>query len=109
MTMRLKDDLTRSPRQANRMTTMTRPAARVWAMILTTATVTALGLLLGVGLSPFTAVLPRDSNAVPVDGGRAEAAALPATMEIVPSPVIDPSASLFSGTGDQSNGAWIRP
>ena len=104
----LTDDLTHSPLQANRMTTIIRPGAPVRAMILTTAAVASLGLLLVTGLSPFTAPLSRESNAVPMAAGRAETAALPATTEIVPSPVIDPSAPFFSGTGGQSNGAWIQ-
>ena len=31
-----------------------------------------------------------------------------ATMQIVPAPVIDPKAEFFVGTGDRSNGSWIR-
>jgi hypothetical protein len=30
-------------------------------------------------------------------------------MKIVPSPVIDPRAEVFVGTGDGSGGAWVRP
>lgn len=33
----------------------------------------------------------------------------PATMDIVPTPVIDPSSGRFVGTGDGSAGSWIRP
>ncbi len=89
------------------MTTMIRPGAPVRAMILTAAAVASLGLLSVAG-SLFTAPLSRHSSAVPMAVDRAKAAALPATTEIVPSPVIDPSAPFFSGTGDQSNGEWIR-
>jgi hypothetical protein len=32
-----------------------------------------------------------------------------ATMRIVPAPVIDPDAEVFIGTGDGSNGSWVRP
>jgi hypothetical protein len=30
------------------------------------------------------------------------------TMAIIPSPVIDHDAQLFVGTGDGSNGGWVR-
>ena len=88
------------------MSTMIRPGAPVRAMILTTAAVASLGLLLATGLFPFTAPLSRDTNAAPMAASPATAVALPATTPIVPSAVIDPSAPFFSGSGDQSNGAW---
>ncbi len=34
---------------------------------------------------------------------------LPPTAVIVPSPVIDTSASFFVGTGDGGQGSWVRP
>jgi hypothetical protein len=37
------------------------------------------------------------------------AAAKDAATPIVPSPVIDPGAERFIGTGDNSNGSWTRP
>jgi hypothetical protein len=37
------------------------------------------------------------------------ALARPAWRDIVPSEVIDPSAAVFIGTGDQSNGVWTHP
>jgi len=73
---------------------------------LTTAAVASLGLILVAGFFLFTAPVTRDSNAAPMAASPTTAAALPATTPIVPSPVIDPSAPLFSGTGDQSNGGW---
>jgi len=33
----------------------------------------------------------------------------PATMEIVPAPVIDATAEVFIGTGDGSEGSWVKP
>jgi hypothetical protein len=33
----------------------------------------------------------------------------PATMKIVPAPVIDPKSEIFIGTGDRSAGSWVRP
>jgi hypothetical protein len=33
----------------------------------------------------------------------------PALMEIVAAPVINSNGELFIGTGDGSNGSWIRP
>jgi hypothetical protein len=33
----------------------------------------------------------------------------PALMEIVAAPVIDANGELFIGTGDESNGSWVRP
>jgi hypothetical protein len=33
----------------------------------------------------------------------------PTTMRIAPAPVIDSGAEIFIGTGDGSNGSWVRP
>jgi hypothetical protein len=43
-----------------------------------------------------------------LDGPRA-AGAEPAMMKIVPAEVLDPSSLVFIGTGDGSNGSWVRP
>jgi hypothetical protein len=37
------------------------------------------------------------------------AAAPPDMMVIVPAEVIDPKADVLIGTGDGSNGAWVKP
>jgi len=42
-------------------------------------------------------------------GHTTAATARPATMDIVPAPVIDPKAELFIGTGDVTEGSWVRP
>jgi hypothetical protein len=43
--------------------------------------------------------------------GRGATAAVPlaATMMIAPAPVIEPGDEMFIGTGDGSNGFWVRP
>jgi len=62
------------------------------------------------GLPATTERHSHDSGQVPKDIARASAAIAPlAPVDIVPTPVIDPRAEFFIGTGDGSNGAWSRP
>ena len=58
------------------------------------------------------AFVSRSNDSVPVamDIGHTRAAVAPAaTMDIVPSPVIDAREAFFVGTGDGANGSWTRP
>jgi hypothetical protein len=79
-----------------------------WLQLLTTVTI-----LIVVGAS---AMIKSDALSISLAAPRQAllfpqraSAARPATMQIVPAPVIDPKAEFFLGTGDGSNGSWIRP
>jgi hypothetical protein len=50
-----------------------------------------------------TGQLALDSRSATVAGPRT------ATMTIAPAPVIEPGDEMFIGTGDGSNGFWVRP
>jgi hypothetical protein len=68
-------------------------------------------LLAGVAIKSFgrasSSAATQQSIAATTQPGATDAR-LP-TMEIVPAPVIDPSAEFFIGTGDGGAGSWIRP
>jgi hypothetical protein len=49
----------------------------------------------------------RESIVAATSGPAADAPV--ATMKIAPAPVIDPGAERFVGTGDGSEGGWVRP
>ncbi len=71
--------------------------------------VAGLGLLAG-GMSRSVVSRSDFSKAVATDTGRGSAAVAPAaTMDIVPSSVIDAHVASFVGTGDGANGSWIQP
>jgi len=59
------------------------------------------------GLVPIATAVPAQQASPPPVRAHV-AAALPATIPIVPAPVIDGSAQLFIGTGDASDGAWVN-
>ena len=70
------------------------------------AILAALGTLVAIkSFAPATsAPTARHGAAAPV------AYVMPTDMRpIVPSPVIDPHAQVFVGTGDGAAGAWVRP
>ena len=68
-------------------------------------------LLAGVAIKSFghasSSAPTRHANAIPTrtDAGDARTP----TMKIIPAPTIDVHAEFFVGTGDGSNGSWIRP
>ena len=69
--------------------------------LITMATIlTLLGSL--VAIKSF---IPATSAAAPQAAARSD----PATMKIVPAPVVDPKSEIFIGTGDRSAGSWVRP
>jgi hypothetical protein len=66
--------------------------------------------LLNTRLSPSTAAhMHQSPKAVAATNEPRAARAEPAMMKIVPANVLDPSSSVFMGTGDGSNGSWARP
>ncbi len=70
-----------------------------------------LGASVALALSPLSSSPPRAANDDLALKNRDARAAAPraAAMTIVPAPVIDPDAEVFIGTGDGSNGSWVRP
>ena len=52
---------------------------------------------------------PARADLAPMTRDASAAATRTAMMRIVPAPVIDPSDEVFIGTGDYSNGSWVRP
>jgi hypothetical protein len=73
------------------------------------AVAATLGLLAVVSLSTSAPSQSLGSGRVAIAIGDAGSAVpLYAKMNIAPASVIDPSAEVFVGTGDGSNGSWIR-
>jgi hypothetical protein len=88
----------------------TRPVPSTRARQVWIAVAATLGLLVVVSLSASAPSQSRGSGRVAIAIGDASSALpLYAKMNIAPAPVVDPSAEGFVGTGDGSNGSWIRP
>jgi len=82
---------------------------RVW-IILAAAIAAALPGLAAANLFMSTALSLHDRSETRAAERQPTAATVqPALMEIVAAPVIDPNSELFIGTGDGSNGSWVRP
>ena len=90
--------------------TISKTRSRPWVGAIPAATAVA-ALLLGLALAHLAVSALKDSrgSSGQLAGAASPAVASAATMKIVPSPVIDPGAERFVGTGDGSNGAWTRP
>ncbi|MDX8512338.1 hypothetical protein [Mesorhizobium captivum] len=74
-------------------------------LMTTAAILTVLGSVTTIrSFIPATSATPAQAAAIP-----ARPATQPATMEIVPAPVIDPKSEVFIGTGDESAGSWVKP
>jgi hypothetical protein len=70
----------------------------------------ALSGLLAINWSLFTTARSSSGpRASMVSSTASTTSAGPAAMDIVPTPVNDPSSGYFVGTGDGSAGSWIRP
>ena len=80
--------------------------AYVVRIVVSAATVGALLWLATANLGRFNAPESHSIQAQTAPAATSMPAAQPSTMEIVPSPVIDPSSAHFTGTGDGSNGGW---
>ncbi len=73
------------------------------------ATVTILTVLSAVVTIKAFSFATTSAAPKPVTMSARTSASAPTTMAIVPASAIDPSTSLFIGTGDGSNGSWVRP
>jgi hypothetical protein len=62
------------------------------------------------GLAAANLFMSSDRSEIRAAARQSKAATLqPALMKIVAAPVIDSNSELFIGTGDGSNGSWVRP
>ena len=87
----------------------TSDVSRVW-IILAAGIAAALPGLAAANLFMSSALSLHDRSEIRAAARQSKAATVqPALMEIVAAPVIDSNAELFIGTGDGSNGSWIRP
>ena len=88
----------------------TRPVLSTRVRQVWIAAAATLGLLAVPGLFVSAPSQSRGSGRVAIAIGDASSALpLYAKVNVAPAPVIDPSAEVFVGTGDGSNGSWIRP
>lgn len=73
--------------------------------MLTMATIPAL-----VAVVTIKSFIAATSVAAPADAASSRPTAMsqPATTEIAPAAVIDPKGEVFTGTGDQSAGFWVK-
>jgi hypothetical protein len=83
----------------------TSDVSRVWIILAASIAaalpgLAAANLFMSSALSLHDRAAARQSKAATVQ---------PALMEIAAAPVIDSNGELFIGTGDGSNGSWIRP
>jgi hypothetical protein len=87
-----------------------RPAPLARAKLAAAVAAAFLGVSVALNLSPSSS-RPRVANDLAPET-RDASVAVPraATMAIVPVPAINPdAAAVFIGTGDGSNGSWVRP
>ena len=62
------------------------------------------------GLAAANLFMSRNRSEICAAAHQSKAATVqPALMKIVAAPVIDSHSELFIGTGDGSNGSWVRP
>jgi hypothetical protein len=62
------------------------------------------------GLAAANLFMSRDRSEIRAAARQSNAATVqPAMVKIVAAPVIDSNSELFIGTGDGSNGSWVRP
>jgi hypothetical protein len=82
---------------------------RVW-IILAAGIAAALPGLAAANLFMSTAWSLHDRGEIRAAARQSKAVTVqPALMEIVAAPVVDSNSELFIGTGDGSNGSWVRP
>lgn len=82
----------------------TSDVSRVW-IILAAGIAAALP-----GLAAANQFMSSDRSEIRAAARQSKAATVqPALMKFVAAPVIDSNSELFIGTGDGSNGSWVRP